>query len=754
MSVHSAPLPWWALPAALIVFLLAFLVVNLRLEPPAAVPADAPAGEFSAQRARAVLVALAGDGSPHPAGTLAEAQVRQRVVAAFERLGYVPRQEKGFGCWFGRCSTVYNVVAELPGRERGSALLLCAHYDSVSAGPGISDDLAGTAALLEVARILKSGPPPRNSVLFLINGGEEAGLLGATTFAESSPEMARVRAVVNLEARGTSGPSLLFETGRENRGSIALLTPHLERPVASSLFQTLYEYLPNDTDFSIFKRRNLGGFNFAYIGDAAQYHSGFDNLANLSTASLQHHGDNALASVRALAAADLARTPRGSAVFFDLLASRLIWWPSSWGPVLGAVALLLIAVAIVLLRRRGLLGAGSLALGVAAWCGTVVVALALGFALSFVLRLTGALQAPWPARSLPPQAAFWLAALAGAALLALRRAGFFGLWAGAWLCWAVVGLVLALVAPGASYLFLVPALLAGVLGPALLAGGGGRTVAALLPGLAAALLWFPVLLLIYDGLGTPMLWLIGTLMAAALTSVLPLLGGAGPGWRRGISATAVLCSVVMLIWMVASPAYSAAAPQRMNLLFHQDADTGRARWIVSAQPPLPPAMRQVAPFGPLASIFPWTDPARGFLAGAAPLPLPPPELTVLLDTPHAEQRHLRLRLASRRGAPTAGLIFPMAAIATVAVGGRDVTLPPVRPGDNPWQRVEMSALPAQGIEIDLVLASGAGKTWEGTVYDRTPGLPPTGARLLAARPETAAPVQDGDATLVTRKVRL
>ena len=61
-----------------------------------------------------------------------------------------------------------------------------AHYDSVAAGPGISDDLAGVAAWLEVARALGHGPAPSRDVLFLFADGEEMGLLGAETSARET----------------------------------------------------------------------------------------------------------------------------------------------------------------------------------------------------------------------------------------------------------------------------------------------------------------------------------------------------------------------------------------------------------------------------------------------------------------------------------------------------------------------------------------------------------------------------------------
>ena len=54
----------WGLPAALVLLILTLLLVYVRLEPPAPKPASAPAAEFAAGRARAVLAELAGDGRP------------------------------------------------------------------------------------------------------------------------------------------------------------------------------------------------------------------------------------------------------------------------------------------------------------------------------------------------------------------------------------------------------------------------------------------------------------------------------------------------------------------------------------------------------------------------------------------------------------------------------------------------------------------------------------------------------------------
>ncbi len=101
------------------------------------------------------------------------------------------------------------------GTGGGKAVLATAHYDSVPAGPGTSDDGAGAAVVVELARIFATRQT-RNDVIFLVTDGEETGLRGATAFAEHHPLMARVGVVVNVEARGASGPSLMFETGPGN----------------------------------------------------------------------------------------------------------------------------------------------------------------------------------------------------------------------------------------------------------------------------------------------------------------------------------------------------------------------------------------------------------------------------------------------------------------------------------------------------------------------------------------------------------
>ena len=353
---------------SLFLIALVFTLVCIRYRPPSPKRADAPAADFSAARARQYLQGLVGDGTPHPIGSAANEQVRSRILSELLKMGYAPEVQRDTACSrFGACGEVKNVLARLLGSEPGPAVLLAAHYDSVSAGPGASDDGAGVAAVLEIARALEAAPPPRHTIILLIDDGEEAGLLGARAFVQSHPWAKDVGAAVNLDARGTSGPSLMFETGSANAWLVHVFSRAVKHPMASSVFYTAYKLLPNDTDFTIFKAQGYQGFNLAFIDNASQYHTPLDNFANADPASMQHQGENALALLRALSNEDLGNLPRGDAVYFDLFALWIVSWPSSWTVWFAALALVLIILAISKLIRVGNLRVSELLWGLIAW---------------------------------------------------------------------------------------------------------------------------------------------------------------------------------------------------------------------------------------------------------------------------------------------------------------------------------------------------------------------------------------------------
>jgi carboxypeptidase Q len=78
----------------------------------------------------------------------------------------------------------YNIFGELPGKDsRAGFVMAGAHLDSWVAGDGAADNGAGSAIVLESARILASlGVQPKRTIRFVLWSGEEQGLLGSGAY--------------------------------------------------------------------------------------------------------------------------------------------------------------------------------------------------------------------------------------------------------------------------------------------------------------------------------------------------------------------------------------------------------------------------------------------------------------------------------------------------------------------------------------------------------------------------------------------
>lgn len=738
--------------AGILVLAACLSLVAWRQAPPAPLASNAPAQAFSAERAVATLARLLGEGGPHAVGSAAQAGARARLEAELRSAGLEPELQAAFACSDrGACARVENVLAVREGQQPGPLVLLMAHYDSVPAGPGAADDGAGSAAVLEVARALATLPAPRNGVAFLFTDGEEAGLLGAQAFADQHPLMRRVGAIVNVEARGTAGRSLLFETsGPGNTWLAAQAGAALLRPAASSLFAAVYERLPNDTDLSVFRRRAVPGLNLAFIGEPRRYHTPRDDLAHLDRGSLQHHGDNLLALARQLSQADLAEAARpGRSVFFDLLGLWLVRWPEALGPWLAGLALGVLAVSAL---RQGARPAGL---------GLTLVALLVGlgaagaaqYAAGALWRAAAPGPRAWVAGALAVEAAAWGSGLLGAALGGLlarwrsspvERASALGL------AWAVAALIVSLLLPGASYVVLVPALaaaLAGLAAPA-------APFAALLPLVASVLVIAPLQLSLVDSLSLAAAPLSAALAALVAAGLWPLLASR-PGAVRLVLPPALLllaCAAAVALL----PADSVDRPQGLSLTYVEEPERAIARLGATPESErLPAAVAAAAPFQPASEpIVPWSRRPRGFTASVEPLGLPAPGLELLEAASVGAGRRLRLRVSSPRGAQALILSFPASqAPGALRMNGKPVALSPEQARRRRGSHVSYSCLtvPREGLEVELELGSAPAEL---ILADRSTGLPAAWQAVGAARPPEAVPIHEGDTTIVLRRLKL
>ena len=348
---------------------------------PRPLPADAPLEEFSAYRALKYIQDMAVE--PHPGGSHANEKVFEYIVRTLREMEVemaVERPIERHGRGIKRSGAI---LARVPGTASTGGFAVDAHFDSTPYGPGAADDISGIAAMLETIRALQASPPLMNDIIFCFVDQEENGG-GGPEACMRHPWFRDVRAVLGLEARGTSGPSLMFETGRENGFLIRQLAKSKAYPRATSVMFDFYDRMPFGSDFGAYKREGFPGLNIAFIDDFAHYHTKLDTPENVSLASLQHHGCYILGLARQLGNISLEDCRAPNAIYFNTIGSHMVVYPGSWGmPIAIAAAVLFAGVLLFGLARRrltvlGILGAMGLLLLTAVIFLAVTVPLSVG----------------------------------------------------------------------------------------------------------------------------------------------------------------------------------------------------------------------------------------------------------------------------------------------------------------------------------------------------------------------------------------
>ena len=728
--------------ALLLVALLGAMAATSRLVPVPEVRTEAAPSQFNVERARDRLARILGDQRPHPADTAANDAVRERLLAEMRGVGLNPQVRDQLACneiYKARgvvCARVRNVVATI-GPATGRHLLLNAHYDSSVAGPGAGDDGAGVATLLEVAAILKNEPLKR-PITFLFNEGEELGLVGARAFL-ADPLSRNVGSLINLEARGVSGPANMFETSVPNGPAIALFSRTAAHPVANSLSTDVYRLMPNYTDVNSFADRHWLTLNIAPIGNETRYHSAGDNLAALDHRTLQHMGDQTLAAAARLANESPA-VSSGNRIFMDVSGRTLITLPLIVGVVL--LVALLSAFAIIGWRR-------GVVRGVALAVGTMIGSAAVAW---IALAAIGAIRHGmfWRAEPAWTHLATYAGVMLAGAILLLTigsKAERTQLRTAFWFVVLLIGGAIGLLAPGGIIFFLFPPLiaLAGIVAtrwwqPA-------EQLAGWLAILFLYLTWGAMLALLEELLNGGPMWLfapLGTLI------ILPVLIEAAPLIRSAGLRLAGLVSGILTIvlWGVAAaaPAYSADHQQRFVIEHATDLDRGKSWWsVVNDGAPVPAPGHWTRGKLPHSERLRWLLPSPAIAGLAGPTAQPEP---VSPGTGHPRTISVTLRA---NGADSVGLIAPKDAdIRAAGVAGS------MRPFDRSakQQKYYLTCFGRSCDGLTLQIVTGSDKPIEFMLVGARRGLPDSARPLLAARPENARPQYLPDQTLTFSRIRL
>ena len=724
---HHGLMRNWAGIAGLAALLVVGIVSVIAMAPTAPAGPSAPADAFSATRAMAHISAIA-DG-PRPMGSAQHAEARAYLLDQLGSLGWRTEVQESIGMFdFGGDGTqpigaVANVIATKPGTTSTGTVLLTAHYDTVAGSPGAGDDGIGVGVLLETARALNTSGPPRNTVMILLTDGEEVGLLGAEAFVRERAKELGPTVVLNHEARGAGGGPLTFRMSSPNSELLEVLAG-APGVFADSSTEASFEALPNESDFALFEQGGLYGYDTAIAADGAYYHSPLDDPGHLSAASLQQMGATTLRLTHELAGMDLAAIGRGGEEIVTALPWGLLAYPQSLEIPLAIGVLVLAAVLVWVLRRRGALTLPRVVWSAAASVVLLLAAAAASYAVWRVALLIDPAQASAvvgePYRPVLYRLAMLIAGLAAVLsvfALVRRRLSAVGLAVGMLVVLALAGVLLAFTLPGISGAVVQPTLVvaAGAVVAALLPER--RTVARsgvyLLALTAAAIMIGPAVWIGFD-LGLSAGPVSAVLLAMFVTLALPVVEVAWPRPAETVPRRRLHIVVVPTLVVVLTAALTAAGlvvnregvtdPRQEMVMYSVDADTREARWASYAAPTDDWSRSLLGESAvPLEEAFPWS---AGFTLWHGPAPaaeLSPPAVTVLRDVTRGGVRELTLRLSSRRDASALGLWVDggSATVRGATVGGRDV---PTGRSKGKWDfGFRFHGPPADGVEMRLEL---------------------------------------------------
>lgn len=319
--------------ALILCVILATITLKL-LSPPTALPIDADKKDFSALRAMEHLNVIAQ--KPHSTGTEEGQKVIDYVSKELIELGLEVTIQDTLVVKYSdrnssiRLSRVKNVFGRLKGTDNSKAVMLMAHHDSQPNTPAAADDGYGVVSILEGIRAAKKNGPLKNDLLVLITDSEENGLLGAKGFVDYHPALEEIGVLLNIEARGNSGVSVSFEINPENGWIVRQFAQSAPYPIANSMGYEVYKILPNDTDFSEFRKTPIAGVNSANIEGFVNYHSMTDTPENVNPNTLQHHGSNMLGMLLHFGNIQLDKTKAPDAIFFNPIGNWLIVYPASY----------------------------------------------------------------------------------------------------------------------------------------------------------------------------------------------------------------------------------------------------------------------------------------------------------------------------------------------------------------------------------------------------------------------------------------
>ncbi|KAH7923703.1 hypothetical protein BV22DRAFT_1068281 [Leucogyrophana mollusca] len=224
-------------------------------------------------------------------------------------------------------------VSDGTAEGKKDAVLVNSHLDSTLPSPGAADDALAVGVMIECLRVLVNTPDwsPKHAIIFLFNNAEESLQDGSHLYSTQHPTAPTVRAVVNLEAAGTTGRELLFQATSEQ---MIEAYSHVPRPFGTIFANEVFTsgIILSDTDFRQFEYYlNVTGLDMAVVGNSYLYHMRKDLVENIEPGVAQHMAENTLGLLQYLSSSDsplpslASGYARPTTVFFSHLGMFFIY---------------------------------------------------------------------------------------------------------------------------------------------------------------------------------------------------------------------------------------------------------------------------------------------------------------------------------------------------------------------------------------------------------------------------------------------
>ncbi len=216
-----------------------------------------------------------------------------------------------------------NIIAEIPGNDRSlkdEVILLGAHFDTWHGSPGVADNGAGVAVMMEALRILRTIEVlPRRTIRIGLWGGEEQGVFsGSLSYA--TDRFGDLADAASIRASQSHRLYLNQDTGTGKIRGIFLHGNELARPFFEYGF-AMMKHLPVDTittedssgsDQVVFDAYNVPAFEFIQdpvLYGTYQHHTNMDVMELAKEENLRHNA-TVVATLAYLAAMQEVSIPR------------------------------------------------------------------------------------------------------------------------------------------------------------------------------------------------------------------------------------------------------------------------------------------------------------------------------------------------------------------------------------------------------------------------------------------------------------